>query len=76
VKLHFTSDALRIVAQKAIERKTGARGLRNVMEKIMLDIMYKLPSLEDVKECVINEAVIDNGAEPLYIFEASGQIAS
>jgi ATP-dependent Clp protease ATP-binding subunit ClpX len=76
VNLHFTAGALRMVAKKAIERKTGARGLRNVMEKIMLDIMYELPSLEGVKECVINEAVIDNGAEPIYVVDTSDQMAS
>ena len=61
IKLRFTSNALRAIAQKAIERKTGARGLRNVMESIMLEIMYNLPSQSGVKECVINKNVVENG---------------
>ena len=76
VKLHFTTEVLRLIAQKAIERKTGARGLRNVMEKTMLDIMYGLPSIEGLKECIINEAVLEHNAEPLYIYETSSKIAS
>ena len=68
VKLRFTSNALRSIAQKAIERKTGARGLRNVMESIMLEIMYNLPSQTSVKECVINKNVVENGVEPLLIY--------
>ncbi len=75
VQLSFTHEALRSVAAKAIERKTGARGLRNVMESIMLDIMYQLPSLEDVTECVINEDVIDNKSQPLYLYATKPQVA-
>ena len=76
VTLRFTSDALRSIAHKALERKTGARGLRNVMESVMLDIMYELPSLVDVKECVINDAVIDRKEKPLYIYGTEEQIVS
>ncbi len=68
IKLRFTQNALRSIAKKAIERKTGARGLRNVMESVMLDIMYRLPSLEGVKECVINKAVVETGQEPMLLF--------
>lgn len=68
VKLRFTQNALRAVARKAIERKTGARGLRNVLESVMLDIMYRLPSLTGVKECVINTAVVENGQEPMLFY--------
>ena len=68
VKLRFTENALAAIARRAIERKTGARGLRNVMESIMLDIMYKLPSLEGVKECVINSSVVEKGMDPLLIY--------
>jgi ATP-dependent Clp protease ATP-binding subunit ClpX len=68
VRLRFTQNALKEVARKAIERKTGARSLRNVMESTMLDIMYKLPSLENVKECVINKAVVDKGIEPMLFY--------
>ena len=68
IRLRFTQNALSAIAVKAIERKTGARGLRNVMEGIMLDIMYKLPSLTGVKECVINKAVVEKGVEPLLFY--------
>ena len=76
VTLRFTSDALRAIAHKAIERKTGARGLRNVMESVMLDIMYQLPSMPGVKECVINDAVIEKKDPPLDIYDTEAHIAS
>ncbi len=69
IRLRFTPNALRAVAHKALERKTGARGLRNVLESIMLEIMYKLPSLEGVRECVINKSVVDKGVEPLLFYQ-------
>ena len=72
VTLRFTSA----IAHRAIERKTGARGLRNVMESVMLDIMYQLPSMPGVKECVINDAVIEKKAPPLYIYDTEAHIAS
>ncbi len=68
VRLRFTQNAMGAIAQKSLERKTGARGLRNVMESIMLEIMYKLPSLTGVKECVVNKAVVDKGIEPLLFY--------
>ncbi|MDO9632270.1 MAG: ATP-dependent Clp protease ATP-binding subunit ClpX [Humidesulfovibrio sp.] len=68
VSLRFTENSLKAIAEAAIARKTGARGLRNVLESTMLDIMYKLPSLTGVKECVINTAVIEKGMEPLLIY--------
>ena len=67
-QLRFTPNALKAIAHKAIERKTGARGLRNVMERIMLDIMFKLPSLPNVKGCLINQAVIEKGKEPVLLY--------
>lgn len=76
VTLRFTSDALKCIAHKAIERKTGARGLRNVMENVMLDIMYRLPSMKKVKECVINDAVIEGHAEPMFLYKTTDRIAS
>ncbi len=76
IGLRFTTNALKSIAAKAIERKTGARGLRNVMEKMMLDIMYRLPSIKGVKECVINRAVIEHGKEPLLIFETDEERAA
>ncbi|QJT07855.1 ATP-dependent Clp protease ATP-binding subunit ClpX [Oceanidesulfovibrio marinus] len=75
IKLRFTQNAMRAIAHKAIERKTGARGLRNVMENIMLDIMYSLPSLSGVKECVINKGVVEKGMEPLLIYKQQEQEA-
>ncbi len=68
IKLAFTDDALRGIAQKAIARKTGARGLRSILEGILLDTMFELPSLEGVEEVVINREVVDNGSQPLMIY--------
>ena len=67
VKLKFTDDALRAVSQKAILRKTGARGLRSIMETALLDTMYDLPSLDGVEEVVINREVIEGRTQPLYV---------
>ncbi len=66
VKLTFEAEALDAIAQKAIDRKTGARGLRSIMEEILLDIMYELPELEGY-EVVITEDVVKEGTKPLYI---------
>ena len=68
VRLELTDDALRGIALKAIARKTGARGLRSIMEAILLDPMYELPGLEAVEEIVINREVVEGRAEPLYIY--------
>ena len=68
VKLSFTEDALMGVAQKAITRKTGARGLRSIMESILLETMFELPSLEGVEEIVVNNEVVEGRAQPLYIY--------
>ena len=69
-ELEFREDALRAVAKKAMERKTGARGLRSILEHVLLDTMYDLPSIDDVEKVVIDEALItsDKG-EPLFIYE-------
>ncbi|GAB6059274.1 ATP-dependent Clp protease ATP-binding subunit ClpX [Desulfonatronum parangueonense] len=75
VRLRFTQDSLRAIARKAIERKTGARGLRNVLEGIMLDTSYRLPSLQGVKECVVNKSVVENESEPLLIYEQEAKTA-
>jgi ATP-dependent Clp protease ATP-binding subunit ClpX len=69
VQLTFTKDAMQAVARLATERKTGARGLRTVMESAMLEIMYSLPEHKDAKECVINAAVIEKGKPPLLLYE-------
>ena len=69
VALQFTDDALKAIAQKAILRKTGARGLRSIMESILLEPMFELPGLEGVEEIVINREVVDEGrGRPLYIY--------
>ena len=68
VTLRFTQDALSAIASMAVKRKTGARGLRNVMEHAMMDIMYTLPSRENLRECVVNASVIEKDKEPLYIY--------
>ena len=67
VQLEFRTDALSAIARKAIERKTGARGLRSIMENILLDPMYDLPNSDDVEEIVINGDVVDAGAKPLLV---------
>jgi len=66
VKLSFEEDALLLIAQKAIQRKTGARGLRSILEEVLLDIMYDLPEFSGY-EVVITNDVIESGAKPLYI---------
>ncbi|MBO0905637.1 ATP-dependent Clp protease ATP-binding subunit ClpX [Jiella sonneratiae] len=68
VDLTFHEDALKAIARKAIERKTGARGLRSIMEAMLLDTMFDLPTLEGVQEVVISEEVIEGSARPLYIY--------
>jgi ATP-dependent Clp protease ATP-binding subunit ClpX len=67
VKLAFTEDALMSIARKAIERKTGARGLRSILEDVLLETMFDLPGLDSVEEVVVNEEVIEGKAKPLYI---------
>lgn len=67
VELEFEDGALREVAKKAIARGTGARGLRAIMEKIMLDIMYDMPSRDDIKKVVITKDVIDKEQEPTLV---------
>ncbi|MEQ9447170.1 MAG: ATP-dependent Clp protease ATP-binding subunit ClpX [Rhodospirillaceae bacterium] len=68
VNLSFTEDALAVIARKAIARKTGARGLRSIMESILLDTMFDLPSLDGVEEIVVNGEVTEGRAKPLYIY--------
>jgi ATP-dependent Clp protease ATP-binding subunit ClpX len=68
VKLNFTDDALKSVAARAIKRKTGARGLRSIMEQILLSTMYELPGLSNVEEVVINREVAESRAEPLFTY--------
>lgn len=69
VEIQFRDDALRAIARKAQERKTGARGLRSIMEAVLLDSMYKIPSLEKVSKVIIDAAVIQGESEPLLMYE-------
>jgi ATP-dependent Clp protease ATP-binding subunit ClpX len=69
VQLRFTEDALLAVAREAYRRKSGARGLRAIMEEIMLEMMYEIPSMTGVRECVINADVITHRQQPQLIRE-------
>lgn len=69
VEIQFRDDALRAIAKKARERKTGARGLRSIMETVLLDSMYKIPSLDKVSKVIIDAAVIEGESEPLLMYE-------
>ena len=71
--LTFTDDAMSAVSQKAIARKTGARGLRSIMEDILLDTMFELPSMENVDEVVVNEEAVGPDAKPLIIYAEAGE---
>ena len=70
VEIDFREDALRAVARKAMERKTGARGLRSILENVLLETMYKVPSEPDVRKVVIDEAVIRGDSEPLLVYQS------
>ena len=69
VKLSFTDEVLLAIAKDAIKRKSGARGLRAILETAMLDIMYDIPSLPEISECIINEEVVTKGESPLLLYE-------
>jgi len=72
-ELEFRDDALRAISRKAMLRKTGARGLRTILEHVLLDTMYDLPSMDDVQKVVIDEAVINGDAKPYMLFESRDQ---
>jgi ATP-dependent Clp protease ATP-binding subunit ClpX len=74
-EIEFREDALRAVATKAMARKTGARGLRTILEQVLLDTMYDLPSMDNVRKVVIDESVILGNSKPYMIFDASEQLA-
>jgi ATP-dependent Clp protease ATP-binding subunit ClpX len=76
VHLRFTDGALRAVARQAMKRKSGARGLRSILENVMLDLMYDIPSRDDVEECVINEEVIEQGSNPLMVLKQEPEAES
>ena len=77
VSLRFTDDALKAISSRAIKRKTGARGLRSILEEILLNTMFDLPDIKGISEVVINDDTVLKGSEPLMIFEdVSGKPAS
>lgn len=76
IEVEFRESALRKIAEKAMERKTGARGLRSILEQVLLDSMYNLPSLETVTKVVIDESVVEGESEPLLIFENTDKTGS
>ncbi|KKM16066.1 hypothetical protein LCGC14_1689590 [marine sediment metagenome] len=75
VNLRLTDSALLAIAKQALKRKSGARGLRAILEKCLLDIMYEIPSIENVKECVIGEDVVLNNEDPILLYEQTKQQA-
>ena len=75
VELEFRPEALAAIARKALKRKTGARGLRTIVESVLLDTMYDLPSLQGVSKVVVDESVIDNKTPPFLIYDAAAQNA-
>ncbi|MCB0963286.1 MAG: AAA family ATPase, partial [Acidimicrobiales bacterium] len=76
VELEFTADALEAVADQAIMRATGARGLRAILEEVLLDVMYDLPSRTDVEKCVIDAAVVSERVNPTLVPRSSGSRSS
>ncbi len=75
VTLKFTDGALKAVAKEAVRRKSGARGLRAILENIMLDIMYDIPSQRNIRECIISEEVIQNSENPIILYESEAEVA-
>jgi ATP-dependent Clp protease ATP-binding subunit ClpX len=74
VEIDFREDALKAVAIKAMDRKTGARGLRSIMEAVLLDTMYRIPSEENVVKVVVDEGVINGDAEPLLVYDSADKV--
>lgn len=75
VFLKFTEGALKAIVKKAIQRKSGARGLRAIMEDCLMDVMYEIPSIENVKECIINKGVVMKKVKPFLIYHPTRQHA-
>jgi ATP-dependent Clp protease ATP-binding subunit ClpX len=67
VELVFTDDALKAIAQTAIKHKTGARGLRTVLEEVLMDVMYEIPGRSDVRKCVVSAETVTNHQRPLLL---------
>jgi ATP-dependent Clp protease ATP-binding subunit ClpX len=76
VELEFREDALKAIAQKAMERKTGARGLRSIVEGVLLDTMYELPSMQDVAKVVVDETVIRGESQPILMYQNPEKVAA
>lgn len=72
VKLTFEPDAVEAIAIKAMERKTGARGLRSILENVMMDVMYRIPSDDTIEQCIITKEAVDRESEPLVVHDESG----
>ena len=75
VDIDFREDGLRAIAEKAMERKTGARGLRSILESVLLETMYRIPSEDEVSKVVIDESVIKGDSEPLLVYKSNDQLA-
>ena len=76
IELVFAEDSLTSVAEKALERETGARGLRSIIEEILLEVQFELPSRRDVKKCVVTKETIERGLKPTLVTEAAPDEAS
>jgi ATP-dependent Clp protease ATP-binding subunit ClpX len=75
VLLKFTDGALKAIAREALRRKTGARGLRSILEEIMLDVMYEMPGKENIRECIISEEVVDRKKDPILVYQNEAEWA-
>ena len=75
VILEFRPSALRLIAKKALERKTGARGLRSIMEHVLLDTMYELPSIKNLEKVVIDDGVIEESNKPILLLADKKQVS-
>ena len=75
VALKFTEGSLFAIARQALQRKTGARGLRSIMEEIMLDVMYEIPNKTNIKECIISEEVVSGRKPPILVYETDAEWA-
>jgi len=72
VELKFTPEAMVAVAKEALKRNVGARGLRIILEELMLDLMYTVPSQRDIKQCLINEDVVASRTQPITLYKKAG----
>jgi len=75
VRLRFTDSALSAIARKAVQRKSGARGLRAILEEIMLEVMYEIPSQKGIRECLITEDTVTKREKPILIYEKQAESA-